>query len=207
MELTLKSLKLSPMQTNCYLVFDEEKNAFVVDPGEYNEALENMLKENKIEKLSYILLTHGHYDHILGTKKLLENFGGKIVIHEEDEVCLSDKRYRRSSPFASGEAADKADILVKDGDKLAFGEKEITVIHTPGHTKGGVCYLLSDMLFSGDTLFKGTIGRSDFLGGDYRTLLSSVGKLTELDGDYNVYPGHEAFTTLEKERKSNPYCQ
>ncbi len=208
MALILKSIKLSCMQTNCYLVFDsEKKNALVVDPGEYNQALENMLKENKIEKLDYILLTHGHFDHILGTKKLSDNFGGKIVIHKDDEICLRDKTYSLSSPYASGEAVCKADILVADGDKLPFASRDITVIHTPGHTKGGVCYLLENMLFSGDTLFKGTVGRSDFPGGDYKTLLSSAAKLTRLEGNYNVYPGHEDFTTLEEERWSNPYCQ
>lgn len=207
-QIKMKCTPLGYMQANCYLVFDEKtKEAFVVDPGEYNNQLEKMLKENGVEKLSYVLLTHGHFDHIYGTKKLLENFGGKLVIHREDEICLTNKAISLASPLAVGEVAEKADITVKDGDKLPFAGADITVIHTPGHTKGGVCYKFSDMLFTGDTLFAGSIGRSDFPGGNMLTLLNSVKKLVELEDNLNVYPGHGDFSTVEEERRSNPFCR
>lgn len=208
MSLKIKCIPLGFMQANCFVVFDEEsKEAFAVDPGEYNSELENLLLQNGIEKLKYVLLTHGHFDHIYGTKKLIEHFGGKLVIHKEDEICLTNKAFSLASPLALGEPCTMADILVSDGDFLPFAGEEICVIHTPGHTKGGVCYKICNMLFTGDTLFAGTIGRSDFPGGNYSTLISSVRKLACLEGDLTVFPGHGDCSTLEKERLINPYCK
>ncbi len=208
MSLVLKSEALGELGANCYLVFDEAtKEALVIDPGEYNEELESMLEDNEIKELKYVLLTHGHFDHILGAEKLLKNYGGKLAIGKEDEICLTDNRFSLISYFGGSKPDLKADILLTGGDELDFAGRKIKVLHTPGHTKGGVCYLLEKMLFTGDTLFKNSIGRFDFPGGDFETIISSVRKLVKLDSSLIVLPGHGEKSTIEKEKNGNPYCR
>lgn len=204
--LELKIFSPGMVYANCYIVKDEESgDAFVVDPGSYTKRLEAVLSEMKIEKLRYILLTHGHFDHIEGVKKLKENYGGEIVIHSEDADCLYDKKKSLASKFFFIQNDVTADKLICDGDKLSFGGGEIEVVHTPGHTRGSVCYLICDMMFSGDTLFRNTIGRTDFPGGSFEEIKASLQKLSLLETDYKVYPGHDVSTTLAAEKKHNPY--
>lgn len=193
---------------NCYLVTDMATNeSLLVDPGAYGERQKEYIKSQGVEKLRYILLTHGHFDHMLGVECFRQTLGGEVVIHsfDEDKLLSADKslysRFDRDNPFMSA----SADITVKDGDKLPFGNETIEVIHTPGHTKGGVCYKIRDLLFTGDTLFKGTIGRVDFPDSDEDEMLSSLIKLDKLSGDYKIYPGHEGVTTLAFEKKANQY--
>ena len=191
---------------NCYIVTDEEsKEAFVVDPGVYNKRFEAALRAAGVEKLRYILLTHGHFDHISGVKALKEDFGGDVVIHREDAGCLYDKSKSLASKFFFPQHDVTADVLVDDGQRLPFGEGEIEVIHTPGHTKGSVCYTIEDIMLSGDTLFKSSIGRTDFPGGSFEEIKASLKKLAALEKNYTVYPGHAESTTLEREKKYNPY--
>lgn len=202
----LKIFSPGMVYANCYIVKDEESgDAFVVDPGSYTKRLEAVLSEMKIEKLRYILLTHGHFDHIEGVKMLKENYGGEIVIHSEDADCLCDKKKSLASKFFFIQNNVIADKLVSDGDKLSFGDGEIEVVHTPGHTRGSVCYLICDMMFSGDTLFRNTIGRTDLPGGSFEEIKASLQKLSLLKTDYKVYPGHDVSTTLAAEKKHNPY--
>ncbi len=195
---------------NCYLVKDEETGeALLIDPGSYGERQKEYIKAQGIENLKYILLTHGHFDHMIGVERFRNAFGGEVVIHQADADKISSavgslySRFEREIPFASA----TADIKVKDGDKLSFGGGEIEVIHTPGHTKGGVCYKIGDVLFTGDTLFKDSIGRTDFPDSDGNEMLSSLKKLSAIEGDYKVYPGHESATTLDFERKYNRYLK
>lgn len=191
---------------NCYIVKDEESgDAFVVDPGAYNKRFEAALRAAGVEELRYILLTHGHFDHISGVKALKESFGGEIVIHAEDAECLYDKSKSLASKFFFPQHDVTADVLVKDGDRLSFGGGEIEVIHTPGHTRGSVCYVTEDIMLSGDTLFRNSIGRTDFPGGSLEEMKESLKRLAALERNYTVYPGHAESTTLEAEKKYNPY--
>lgn len=202
------SLKLySPpcFAANCYILKDEKSgDALVVDPGCYDSRFEAILKETGIEQLRYILLTHGHFDHILGLNRLRKNFGGSVVIHKADEACLVDGKESLAVYFGEAQNKDKADIFVCDGDELPFGEYKIKIMHTPGHTHGCVCYLIENMMFSGDTLFKNSIGRTDFPSSDEAEMLQSLRRLKSVEKDYDVYPGHEGATTLFSEKKFNP---
>ena len=205
---TVKTLSHGMMGTNTYLVKNEKGSAFVVDPAAFDEKLQALLKSENVTELTYILLTHGHFDHITGVSELKEKYGGKIVIHKDDEKAFWDKTVSLSSQFGTAQNyPERADITVADGDTIAFDGAEIKVIHTPGHTIGGVCYILENEMFSGDTLFKGSVGRSDFPGGNALTLLRSVGKLKKMGVNYNIYPGHGESTTMDYEKETNPFCK
>ena len=180
--LKLSTFAPGMVYANCYIVTDEEsKEAFVVDPGVYNKRFEAALRAAGVEKLRYILLTHGHFDHISGVKALKEDFGGDVVIHREDAGCLYDKSKSLASKFFFPQHDVTADGLVDDGQRLPFGEGEIEVIHTPGHSKGSVCYTIEDIMLSGDTLFKSSIGRTDFPGGSFEEIKASLKKLAALE--------------------------
>ena len=207
MQLEIRICEVGFLPTNCYLVKDAETGeSFAVDPGDYDDALAKTLREMGVERLKYILLTHGHHDHILGLQKLQDAFGGKIVMHESETAFLTDDSLSLRHPvFGSLPRAERADLTVRDGDTIPFAGGEIRVLHTPGHTRGSVCYLLDDYLFAGDTLFQESVGRTDLPTGNTRQLLQSVRRLAALDGDYTVYPGHGPQTTLSHERNYNPY--
>lgn len=209
MKLKVEGYPVGYMETNCYLVTDEESShRFVVDPGCWDGSLKRLLLKVEDGELDYILLTHGHFDHILGVLDVQKRYGGKIVIHKNDSDCFVNKeRSLMRSMGAAGDLPPKADILVKDGDKLPFGNGFITVMHTPGHSEGSVCYLIDDLVFSGDTLFYGSIGRTDFDYGSRDDIMRSIRRLAALEGDRKVYPGHGMLTTLERERKNNIYLK
>lgn len=198
---------MPPLMANCYIVKAENGDAFAVDPGSYGRRLEKALSDEGITELKYILLTHGHYDHIMGAEKLRKSYGGKICVHTLDAPCLKNTEKSRAlfrelllPPF-------DYDVLLNDGDSLSFGGSEIEVIHTPGHTVGSVCYKYGSCLFTGDTLFRLCVGRTDFEGGSEKDMMSSMKKLKALEGDYKVYPGHEEGSTLDFERAYNPYMK
>lgn len=200
---------LGNLSTNTYVVENlNNSECLIVDPALADSKFVNAIEGKTVK---YILLTHGHFDHIGGAKRLRDMTGAKIVIHNEDAPMLSDAKlslYSLQYP-GKGTTPFSADILVNDGDELEFGDTKIKVMHTPGHTKGGVCYILDDdrILFSGDTLFHLSAGRTDFPGGNPREELMSLAKIAALEGDYAVYPGHEASTTLNFERENNRYMR
>lgn len=209
MTLKLTYFQLGMLPTNVYLGVNEETgNGFLVDPAVYEPQVEDVMKEIGIKNLQYILLTHGHFDHILGVNGFLKNHPeAKVVIHREDEAFLTDPVLSHTFKHGLTQEPIKADIIVEDGDVLAFDDTEFKVVHTPGHTRGSVVYLLDDLMFSGDTLFQLSRGRTDFPESDPAAMGPSLQKLAALEGNYHVLPGHNAFSELDYERANNPFMR
>ena len=195
------------MSANTYLIIDEETNiSAIVDPGGDSAHIIAQISANgtRTEK---ILLTHGHYDHILALDDVRKAVGAKVYIHRYDNICLKNTTYSLMEHIGRRDTFDDADVLLSDGDEITIGSEKVKAVHTPGHTAGSVCYITDAGIITGDTLFFESIGRSDFPGGDAEALEESVRGLYALDGDYVLYPGHGQTTTLEHERKFNPYVR
>lgn len=196
------------MGANCYIVScPETKKAAVIDPGADGKRLHRWILE-KGYQVEYILLTHGHVDHIGAVDDLRELFHAKVGIHEGDADMLTDGRKNLSSYFGPAIEMKPADFLLEDSQVLSVGKESITVIATPGHSPGGICFLTSEGLLSGDTLFEGSIGRTDFPGGSHEQLLDGIEKkLLLLSDDTRVYPGHGSDTTIGREKRENPFLR
>ncbi len=196
---------------NCYVLVDEKSGeSAIVDPAYYNDEIAELFKEAGAENLKYILLTHGHFDHIFGVRGLREASGAKVVIHDADAEFLHDPRKSLAeNNFPEPQLPVVADITVKEGDELMLGDEVIKIINTPGHTMGSVCYILENdrVMLSGDTLFCMTAGRTDLYGGNEEMMIESLKRLIALEGDYRVLPGHNRETTLERERTRNWYIR
>ena len=191
---------------NMYILVDEEtKKCAVVDPGGAEDKILNYIKNNGLT-LEYIILTHGHGDHIGAVKSIREKTGAKVVAHTDEKELLNDNRKNLSCmmPHCGPQELD-ADIYVNDKEKLTLGNLKLSFIHTPGHTKGGMCIRVNDDMFTGDTLFAGSIGRTDFIGGSYKELEKSLKKLSKYENDVKIHPGHGPSSTLGIEKTSNPY--
>ena len=198
---------MGSMGANCYLfACMETKKAVIIDPGADGKRIYRWVLEKGL-KVDYILLTHGHVDHIGAVDELRELLGDVLVgVHAGDAEMLTDGKMNLSSYFGHGLVLKKADILLQDGQELTIGKERINVISTPGHSPGGVCFLCSEGLFSGDTLFAGSIGRTDFPGGSMDQLLSGVKKkLLVLPEDTRVFPGHGEETSIKEEKRDNPF--
>ncbi len=205
----IETLVLGPVCANCYIVTDEKTNeAAVIDCGEYTGELEQKLAGKKIK---YIMLTHGHYDHILGVYDLKQAHPeAEIVVHKDEAYKLTDELPSFAHEMMPGvQKYVDADIIIGEGDRLCVGEITFEVMHTPGHSKGGVCYLVKDekTIFTGDTLFCLTVGRTDFFDSDEDEMLDSITRLYNMQGDYDIYPGHNRATTMEYEKRRNRYMR
>ena len=197
----MKILKyeLGEYGTNCYLVYDEQtKKACLIDPADYDLKIEQALSAHGL-RLEYIILTHGHFDHLLGASKFKEKTGAKIAAHELEAEYLENPD--KSLTSMAGGMRIHADVFLKEGDVLNIGDVSIKVIHTPGHTKGSCCFMCETepVIFSGDTMFKDGVGRTDLYGGDYNTLLASLRRLKAFGDNYKICPGHGEDTTLGEE--------
>lgn len=201
----IKTLPLGKLGVNCYLI-SSEKAAIVIDPAIYDKRIEDFLIQNA-NKERLILLTHCHFDHIGGAEVLRNNTGVKIAIGENEAASLLDTEITLSNRFHAHIAPFNADITLKDGKTLNIGDFEILCVETKGHTIGGMCYKIGNALFSGDTLFKLSVGRVDFPGGNANELILSLNKIKNLFEDIEVYPGHGEATTLKFEKIYNPYLK
>ena len=207
MNIKIRICPLAPLGTNCYIIKAENGDSAVIDPTSFGPALRRALEEEGISELKYILLTHGHFDHITGADKLRTAFGGKIAIHRLDAPCLESSNESRAADFGYPFKAFREDIILEDGNKLPFGDGEIEVMHTPGHTVGSVCFKIGDNLFTGDTLFRLSIGRTDFPGGNMLEMMASLRRLKAIEGSYQIYPGHDRVSELDYEKAFNPYMK
>lgn len=199
----IKVLRLGEIAVNCYLL-STDSAAVIIDPGFSSSKIDEFIKENS-NKETLILLTHGHFDHIGAVKELKEKYKLKVAIGELDAPALMDNTLNLSNLFGADYNGTTADILVSDGDEITVGDITFKAIYTPGHTVGGMCYLLGDILFAGDTLFKYSIGRTDFPGGDYGTLMNSIKGLLTLSDQTSVLSGHGDETHIGMEKRYNPF--
>lgn len=196
----IKTLPVGQLETNCYVVTNEDTLACVViDPGDESNYIMNYLEENHL-KCEAIFLTHGHFDHVGAVNAIAEQTGAVVYICPRDDANITgDRRFSFPLP-KNGQHYDEGDILRVAG--LTF-----QILATPGHTPGGVCIICENAIFCGDTLFRGSCGRVDLPGGDMMEELRSLKRLCDLPGDYEVYPGHMDSSTLERERNFNYYCR
>ncbi|UCF79807.1 MAG: MBL fold metallo-hydrolase [Candidatus Eiseniibacteriota bacterium] len=202
----LRKLVVGELATNCYVVgCAVTKEGMIIDPGGDADAILGAVEDMKL-KIGTILNTHGHIDHILANTEIKEATGAELLIHEYDAGMLEDPTTNLSFVAASAIVSSPADRVLKEGDRVKVGSLLFEVLHTPGHTAGGISLAREGMVFSGDTLFAGSIGRTDFPGGSLELLLHSIrAKLLCLPQTTTVLPGHGPNTTIGDERKWNPF--
>ncbi len=199
----VKCLVVSMFSTNCYIAYcPETREAVVIDPGAQGAAISTNIKSLDL-KLKYILNTHGHVDHIGANGRLKEDYRVPIMLSEKDLDLYRNPGFGLRLVLRKQPDPDR---FISEGDEISFGNVSLRVIATPGHTPGGVCFLNNDALFCGDTLFAGSIGRTDLAGGSYNTLMESIRhKLLALPESTIVYTGHGPQTTIGDEIRSNPF--
>ena len=198
--MNIKTIPVGQLETNCYVVINEETLACVViDPGDESNTIMDYIESNRL-KCEAILLTHGHFDHVGAVNEILEQTGCALYINPRDEGYEVGKSGVKFKMPEGGKYYDDGDVIVEAG-------LEFKVLATPGHTPGSVCLICGDALFTGDTLFRGSCGRTDLPGGSMREEMRSLKKICELEGDYEVYPGHMDSSSLERERRFNHYCR
>ncbi len=194
--------------SNCYIVgSDETKEAAIIDPGAQFEKIDNKLKElGLIPKI--IILTHAHGDHIGAVKNFVEMYGTKVYIHEEDKEMLKDPEKNFSKGITGKSISITPDVELKDGDVIELGGMKLEIIHTPGHTRGGICIKVENIMMTGDTLFNRSIGRTDFPGGSFDDIITSIReKIFKYDDETIVYPGHNSPSTIKSEKMGNPFLR
>ena len=204
----IKKLEVGPIMANCFILGCEStKEAVVIDPGDDADRILMTLAKSEL-KVKYLLNTHGHFDHVGANKRMKDATGAELAIHADDEPMFKELSNSARMFGLSAENSPSADFHLKDGDEIIFGKITLKVIHTPGHSKGGICLYTKGHLFAGDTLFAGSIGRTDLGGGDYDTLISSIKeKLLILEPDTIVYTGHGPETTIGNEKRMNPFLR
>lgn len=206
MEYKIMKLVVGQLQENCFILFDENKDAFVVDPGGSSENIIEAIEKNSLN-IKYILLTHGHFDHVGAVAALVEKYKAPVYLSKKDRAFLESPKEVRASAFGMQIEAADVDVFVKDGDEIPFSGGTINVIETPGHTLGSVCYLFENYLFAGDTLFNGSIGRTDFPESDHSLMVESLKKLKKLDDEIYVLSGHGPESQMSYEKMTNPYLR
>lgn len=199
--------RVGMVQTNCYLIYDEKTmHGALIDPGDHGRELAEAVEKEGVT-LDYILLTHAHFDHILGVQAVREKTGARLVLHKDDKWLLKKENMGMFRQMAGGYTEQKVDIEAEEGTAVTFGGLTATYLSTPGHTPGSCCIRVGDVLFTGDTLFRRECGRCDLEGGDFALMLKSLKRLHDLEGDFTVLPGHDAPSTLAEERRYNRYMR
>ncbi len=196
----IKTLPVGQLETNCYVVTDETSmDCAVIDPGDESNSILNYLEEHKMNCRA-ILITHGHWDHTGAAAAIVEETGADLYIHQLDTTSNPmEARYKYLAPENTR--------FYDEGDEIHIGSLVFRVMFTPGHSPGGVTLVCEDAVFCGDTLFRGSCGRTDLPGGDINEELRSILRICKLPGEYDVFPGHMDSTTLERERNFNYYCR
>lgn len=206
-KLVVRSFAVMPFDENCYVVSDDTGEGVVIDPGGMAKEILAYIREAKLS-IKAVLDTHGHCDHIGANDAIRDATEAPLYIHKEDAAMLSNMRLNLSAFMGFKALSRPAEHLLSEGDKISFGQTELEVIHTPGHTKGGICFVGDGVAFTGDTLFAGSIGRSDFPGGSEVELIGNIKKkLLALPDETKVYAGHGPSSEIGWERKCNPYLQ
>jgi glyoxylase-like metal-dependent hydrolase (beta-lactamase superfamily II) len=202
----LKMLVVGPIQANCYILGCERtREAAVIDPGDDADKILMILAKDEL-RCVYIINTHGHFDHSGANKRLKEVTKAPLILHEADAAMVINQAASGRMWGMKVENSPPPDRYVQDGDLITFGDISLKVLHTPGHSEGGISLVTDKMVFVGDTLFAGSIGRTDFPGGDSDGLLRSVReKIFPLGDDIVIYPGHGPETTVGRERRTNPF--
>jgi hydroxyacylglutathione hydrolase len=203
----IKKFVVGPLENNCFILADDKsREAFIVDPGDEPERILDFINENKL-KVKYIVCTHAHFDHVGAVPETKGETNALVVLHHDDIEIYRNAKYQASFFGFELDSLPEPDILVTDGDQLSIGSLTFMIIHTPGHTPGGICLYGEGILITGDTLFAGSVGRTDLHGGDTRRLRESAKRLMVLDDDVRVLPGHGPESTVGFERKNNFFLQ
>ncbi len=203
--MNIHKIVVGQLDVNCYICSDEATSeAIIIDPGDEYERISDLIDENGLNP-RYIVFSHAHYDHVCAAKDLKDKYKALLIMHEDEQTVYKHTKELCISWGYEPEDFPPPDILVRDGDKIQFGGIVFEVIHTPGHTPGGICLYGGDTLFTGDTLFSGSAGRTDLPGGDLYKLSSSLKKIISLPPKTSVFCGHGNTTTIEEEIKHNPF--
>lgn len=207
--LNIKKLPVGELEANCFLVYDSQKNAVIIDPGAESDTIQAEIQSLGLKPLA-ILLTHAHFDHFCAAAEIIETHRISLYVHTLDSKTVTSAEYSLAVQLGFGAMYRKPDEnyirTFEDNETLKFSEElEFLVIHTPGHSPGSSCFRHGDILFSGDTLFRDGVGRIDFEGGNIHDMRRSLARLGALEGDCKVYTGHYAETTLEHERTYGRY--
>lgn len=191
---------------NCYIVGSEKtRDAAIIDPGaEFNKIDKKLIDMGLTAKI--VILTHYHGDHIGAVKEFIEKYGAKVYIHKEDAEALNNSKMNLSKSMFGKDISIKADVELNDGDEISLSDLKFEIIHTPGHTKGGICIKVGNIMMTGDTLFNNSIGRTDFPGGSFEEIIKSIKeKIFKYDDETIIYPGHMSPSTIKNEKQFNPF--
>lgn len=206
--MNIETLVVGPIETNCYIASDPvSREAVIIDAGDDAEKILAYVEQNRLQ-VKYLLNTHGHFDHIQANDVIREKTGAKLAIHADDVELLASPEKVNAGMMSVIHGCREPELVLHNGDTIAFGPYQLRVIYTPGHSKGGCCFyeVQEKVCFTGDTLFRGSIGRTDLYGGNYVVLLKSVReRLQVVADDVTIYPGHGPESTMAFERRANPY--